>query len=539
MSTSQEILSDLREQLENKFKQREALLGQLSLLDVTVDKYDSLLSNMDKDALEVVRIINEAILPVKQAYDARIAAGCRSNLSWQITETWTTNVFFTGFLNYTPVTYYKYEVKKDPTAYSFTPYRGLKYYRKPLNRDYGANLITSFYGSVSTGSSVISIINGEQISNLIQVGDNIVDNIDNPIYFSPTNIPSVTGFGFTDGVGIVTTLVGGISTGSTIFAHYGAGISSTGISTGMSFERVGVVTASIVGFGSTSFNITYLDTNGEFITTSQPCNSIILSSPASQGLNEGIFTVGIATQFPAIFISTSSLGINTNTYLNVIRLGDIDVEFDYTQNPSEPLTIGIINASSVGLGHSILFDASGNSSADQSWRPSLSYVDPSTNQVVNPEPSVGAGRAEYYTGTLQWPIIKKSAVVGFSTVYYFDYAPEGTTITTTNSSIGSTLSGIAYTTKASNGIDPNGTTCQQLAQNITNAINNMNSVISSNSSKVEPVLNATKALRSNRDRKELQLWSILQAIGSVTEDIKRLEQDIDSITNLDFSPYET
>lgn len=539
MSTSQEILSDLQEQLDNKLTQREALLGQLSLLDVTVDKYDSLLANIDKDALDVIDLINDAILPVKQAYDARIAAGCRSNLSWQVVETWSTNIFFTGILGYSPVTYYKYEVKKDPNAYSYTPYRGLKFYRKPLNRDYGANLITSFYGSVSTGSTVVSIINGDQISNLIQVGDSIVDNIDNPIYFSPTNIPSVTGFGFTSGVGIVTTLVGGISTGSTIFAHYGAGISSSGISTGMSFECVGIVTASIVGFGSTSFNITYLDTNGEYITTSQPCNSVILSNPASTGINESTFTVGIATQFPAIFISTSSLGIDTNAYLNVIRLGDIDVEFDYTQNPSEPLSIGVINSSTVGVGHSIIFDASGNPSDSQSWRPSLSYVDPSTNQVVNPEPSVGAGRAEYYVGTLQWPIIRKTAVVGFSTVYYFDYAPEGTTITTTNPSIGSTLSGIAYTSRASNGIDPNGTTCQQLAQNITNAINNMNNVISSNSSKIEPLLNATKALRANRDRKELQLWSILQAVGSVTEDIKRLEQDIESIINLDFSPYET
>lgn len=537
MSNSQEILSDLEEQLADKKKQREVLLGQLSLLDVSIDKYDSLIANVDKDSLSIISTINDAILPVKQAYDARIAAGCRSDLSWEIVDTWTVNAFFANiFGQQAQYTYYKYQVTKNPDTYSFTPYRGLKYYQKPLNRDYGANIITNFYGSVSTGSTVIAITNGQPISNLIQVNDRVIDNVDNPILFSSTNIPFITGFGVTSGVGIVTTLVGGISTGSTIFAHYGPGISSTGISTGMSFEKVGIVTASIVGFTSTSFNITYMDNDGNFITTSQPCNGIVLSSPASVGLNEGTFTVGIATQFPAIFISTSSLGIDTNAYLNVLRLGDIDVEFDYTQNPSEPLSIGTINQSTVGVGHSLLYDASGNPSGTQTWRPSTSYVDPSTNQVVNPEPSVGSGRAEYYIGTLQWPVIRTSAIVGFTTVYYNVYAPEGTTVTVGG---GVTSVGFGYTDRASNGIDPNGSTCQQLAQNITNAINNMNNVISSNSSKIEPLINATKSLRSNRDRKELQAWSILQAIGSITEDIQRLEQDVQSLRNLDFSPYET
>lgn len=537
MSNSQEILSDLEEQLVDKKKQREVLLGQLSLLDVSIDKYDSLVANIDKDALTIISTINAAILPVKEAYDARIAAGCRSNLYWELVDTWTVNTFYANIFGQpSQYTYYKYQVKKDPNAYSFTPYRGLKYYQKPLNRDYGANIVTNFYGSVSTGSTVVSIINGDSISNLIQVGDRVIDNVDNPVLFSSTNIPYITGFGVTSGVGIVTTLVGGISTGSTIFAHYGSGISSVGISTGMSFEKVGIVTASIVGFTSTSFNITYMDNNGNYITTSQPCNGIVLSSPASVGLNEGVFTIGVATQFPAIFISTSSLGIDTNAYLNVLRLGDIDVEFDYTQNPSEPLSIGIINQSTVGVGHSLLYDASGNQSSTQTWRPSTSYVDPSTSQVVNPEPSVGSGRAEYYIGTLQWPVIRTSAIVGFTTVYYNTYAPEGTTITV---GIATTSVGFGYTDKASNGIDPNGSTCQQLAQNITNAINNMNSIINSNSSKIEPLINATKSLRSNRDRKELQAWSILQAIGSITEDIQRLEQDVQSLRNLDFSPYET
>lgn len=527
MTASQEILSDLEEQLANKTNQRNALIGQLGLLDVSIDKYDDLIVNIDKDCLDIISIINQAILPVKQAYDARVAAGCVSNLAWYLVETWD------NFSEYNDTTYYKYEVKKNLNTYSSIPYRGQKYYRKPLNRDYGANIIASFYGSVSIGSTIITITNQIPIPSTIRIGDKIIDNIDNPNLFSSTNIPSITGFGVTSGVGIVTTLVGGISTGSTIFAHYGAGISSVGLNTGMSFNYVGVVTSSIVGFGTTTFNITYLNSNGVYVTNTEICNSLILSSPAVQGLNEGTFTVGISTQLPAIFISTSSLGIDTNVYLSAFRIGDIDVEFDYRQNPSEPLSIGIINQSSLGFGHSVFLDVSGNQSNVQNWSPSSSYID-SSNNIVNPEPLVGAGKAEYYIGTYQWPtltICTGDEIPDCTT----NFASEGQVAIT--SSTNSSSIGYAYTSSV--GINTNGSTCLQLTQNINDAISNMNSILTQNSSKIQPLINATKTLRSNRDTKELQAWSILQALGSITEEIKRLESDIDALRNLDFSPYET
>lgn len=535
MTASQEILSDLEEQLANKTNQRNALIGQLGLLDVSIDKYDDLIISIDKDCLDIISIINQAILPVKQAYDARVAAGCVSNLAWNLVETWDANAFGSGRFGFNnEITYYKYEVQKNSNTYSSIPYRGEKYYRKPLNRDYGANIIASFYGSVSIGSTVVTITNGSQIPSTIQVGDKIIDNIDNPNLFSSTNIPSITGFGVTSGVGIVTTLVGGISTGSTIFAHYGAGISSVGLNTGMSFNYVGVVTSTIVGFGTTSFNVTYLNQNGVYVTSTESCNSLILSSSASQGLNEGTFTIGIATQFPAVFISTSSLGIDTNVYLSVFRLGDIDVEFDYRQNPSEPLSIGIVNQSTLGVGHSVFLDISGNPSPTQNWSPSSSYIDPSTNQVVNPEPLVGGGKAEYYIGTYQWPTLTTCTgdEIPFCST---NFASEGQVAITSSTS----SNAIGYSYSSSVGINTNGATCLQLTQNINNAISNMNAVLAANSSKIQPLINATKSLRSNRDTKELQAWSILQALGSITEEIQRLEGDIDALRNLDFSPYET
>lgn len=534
MSFSRDIIQDLQNELQSKKDQKAALLSQLTLLDARIDKYDELISNIDEDALKIIDIINPKVTAVKAAYDARIAANCKSDLIWEKTEEFEPP-YYRG-LNVNDKLY-RYEVKKNSNTYSFTPYRGLKYYQKPLNRDYGANIITTFNGSISTGSTVLTILdNNTSLTQTIQIGDTIVDNLDNPLIFSSTNLPSVIGFGTTSAVGIVTTLVGGISTGSTIFAHYGPGISSVGIDTGMFFECVGIVTTTIVGFGTTTFTINALNQNGVYEPYSIPCDSIVLKDPAVKGTIEEIFTVGILTTYSSMFISTVSLGNTANSVFTVIRPGDIDTNFDYRQNPSNPLNIGIINSSTVGVGHSIALDASGNPNETVSWNSGSSYFDFSTNTQVNPEPLIGGGRADYYIGTNAWPVIitcvenPSTEIVSCSSTI----VPEGTVAITSSTSpagIGSTNS---YP-----GVDPNGTLCNQLQTNIDTALADLDLTLSQYESQINPLVNATKALRGDRDRKELQAWSILQALGSITEDIKRLETDIQSLINTDFSSYET
>jgi hypothetical protein len=533
MTISREIISELQLELISKKTQRDALLNQLTLIDVNIDKEDNLISKIDSDALRIINIINEKIPPIKQAYDARISSGCRSDLAWVLVDAWEppSYTLFGGSIN----RYYKYEVKKNSNTYSFTPYRGLKYYQKPLNRDYGSNIITTFSGSTSVGSTAIAILdNNSQLTQNIQPDDIIVDSISNPTIFSPTNLPKFVGFGTINAVGIVTTLGGGISTGSTIFAHYGPGISTIGVNTGMSFECVGIITTTIVGFGTTTFPVTFLNGTGEYETTEVPCNSLILNDAAPIGTIENIFTVGIITTYSAAFISTVSLASTTNNTFTVLRIGDIDTNFDYLQNPLEPLNIGVINSSTVGIGHSIFLDISGNSSQTQTWSPSSSYFDSSTNTQINPEPLVGGGKVEYYIGTLLWPSIIKCSGAFPSISCTSTIAPEGTVAITSSSnpiSLG--------TTSRFPGIDPTGTLCNQLQQNIDNAIEDLNNVIAQYQSQIEPIINATKTLRRDRDRKELQAWSILQALGSITEEIKRLESDISTLDNIDFSPYES
>lgn len=528
MTFSQEIIKDLQDELNSKKNQKEALLSQLSLLDVRIDKYDSLISNIDKDALIPIDIINTKVNALKQAYDARITANCRSNLGWVLVEEWEPS-YYRGSVVSSSI-YYKYEVQK--VGKSSTPYRGLKYYQKPLNRDYGANIITTFTGTISVGSTVLTILdNNSQVSLLSQVGDLVVDNLDNPAVFSKSNLPSIVGFGTTQVVGIVTTLVGGISTGSTIFAHYGPGISTIGIDTGMLFECVGVVTSTVVGFGTTTFPVQFLNEDGFYETSQVPCDSVILNSPAVNGVIEAVFTVGIVTSASSILLSTEAVGSATSTLFTVIRQGDIDTNFDYRQNPFDPLNIGIINSSTTGVGHSISLDISGNPAETQTWSSNSSYFDTSTNTQVNPEPLVGAGKAEYYEGTFSWPGITTCNNLGICSIRR---VPEGTVAITTGS--------IETTALATTSVGPaiiGSKSCSQLDSDINTAIADLNTAISQYQSQIEPLINTTRALRQDRDRKELQAWSILQALGSVTEEIQRLETDINSLVNTNFSPYES
>ena len=114
-------------------------------------------------------------------------------------------------------------------------------------------------------------------------------------------------------------------------------------------------------------------------------------------------------------------------------------------------------------------------------------------------------------------------------------APEGTTV---RINVNSTRNIISYTSVYP-GVDPNGTVCNQLQQNIDTSLVELQQTLDTYQEEINSLVSATRALRSDRDRKELGSWSILQALGSITDDIERLETDINSLINIDFSLYET
>ena len=87
MSFKQDILDDLQRSVKLKEDSRAGILDQLALSDVKIDKMDALIANVDKKIPPLIDEINNVITEIKEAHDARITAGCRSDLTWEVTET--------------------------------------------------------------------------------------------------------------------------------------------------------------------------------------------------------------------------------------------------------------------------------------------------------------------------------------------------------------------------------------------------------------------------------------------------------------------
>jgi hypothetical protein len=84
---STNFIAEQQEELDYKTAEVQMIKDQLTLMDVKIDRYDTIIGNIDKQIIPLVDEINVAITSVKTAYDNRIAAGCRSDLYWEETST--------------------------------------------------------------------------------------------------------------------------------------------------------------------------------------------------------------------------------------------------------------------------------------------------------------------------------------------------------------------------------------------------------------------------------------------------------------------
>jgi hypothetical protein len=549
MGASKDIIDDLKKELKSKIEQRETILDQLQLLDVSIDKYDTILKNMDREVLELTKPINDVANEVKAAYDARISADCRTRLVWKLLSTTQVRSTLSGGIGFISVSLY--EVVINESTESFTPYDGIKYYQKPSNRDYGSAIVSEFSGNISQGSSVIAVnIPNQSVLNPlsgIKIGDTITDSLDSPTIFNLGNLPTVTGFGKTESIGIVTSLVGGIFTSGVTFFQFGSGLLDE-VQEGMLLLHPGVPSetgqivpvlqenTTIVGFGTGEYPVQYFDENGDLVSSTIPCNTVTIDKPALRVLDEGEFTVGIVTTFDAIFISTTGNQNATGAQFIAIRTDDrdaIDADFDPTSSPNSPVKIGSIGKGSFGIGSSVFYDFSGNPSETQKWRPENARDEVRTGKnqdiiVIEEvkEPLVGAGAALYNIGTTQWPTKTISTLQGGSV----SYASLGTKVRASPGSIS-----VSYASQPPGGFPSN---CGQLSNAISNAESQYSNIVSSNRSSAQRIVEQTASLRKERDKKERRAYSLLQASSSLRADIAELRTTLRKLDGVDFSPYE-
>ena len=542
-STSAGIIQSLKDDKQSKIKQRESTRDLLLLLDVNIDGYDKLIVNMDKPIPGLLQQINEKITAVKTSYEQRIAAGCLSDLKWVKTNEVTRSVLFfnaTSGSTYYPgsvdVVYKYWQVQKDPNQYEQINYYGAKYYKRPHNRDYGANLVKEIpNASVGIGSTYIIVLNSNipLALNGLQIGDTISDDLENPTLFQVGNLPEIVGFGSTGILGFSTTFGGTISLGSTILLHTGSGVVTTGISTGDPIIRVGVTSSDtlVVGFGTTTTTQEILNDAGESGIATATVNTIILSKPSIATTSVSSFGVGITTFYPTIFISTTTPSLANNISFVVIRPdADIDQNFNFNLNGSSPVEIGLLkDESKVGYGHTLQIINNGAPDIISQWK-----------DVIDPEPAVGAGYAPYYEGALSWPgqnIPVYGGIGGTSIVgYAFTYRPEGYQVVI---GIGLTTAQPALATTSTKPVGAaDNATCNTYTANIVTAESQLAAIIAQNQPKLNYYANASDALRDVRDEKEIRAFSLKRGLGFLTNEIVTLTNQISILESVDFTEFE-
>jgi hypothetical protein len=543
------IIADHQKELDRKLAEIEMIKDQLTILDVKIDRFDILIQNIDKEIIPLVDEINGAIASVKNAYDDRIAAGCKSDLYWE-------EIGKKEYKNGDSDSYDTiYECKKNPNVRTNYGYYGAKYYRKPQNQDYGANIVKEFLGTISVGSTSLAITSIDGASNL-QVGDTITDNIDNPTVFSSSNLPSIVGFGTTSIVGTYTQFGGSINSGSTIIAH--TGIGTTGdINIGDTINLSGILTTrtTVVGFGTTTATQTVWNPNyggpgvGSMVSVSVSVSSLIVSGIAIGSTTNGKFTVGILSTFPSVILSGTSIKTATNTNFTDIRTTQTQATtFDYSNNPIDPVTVGIIRNDTLGLGHKLVRVNDGSPVGPFQWKEVMTsiFADKTDIQLNDterylkatyPEPRCGASSATYYPGNNSWP-------VSFAYTYEDDgYPPSG--ISSSYAKEGDVINvGLGSTTPSGKGtvgissLNPSAGTCTSLDVAITAAETIRDEIIARNTPKIDSLIASSSTLRSIRDKMEGQAFAVLQGRVHGDVEINKLKAELAELRSKDLKKYE-
>jgi len=541
---STHFIAEQQEELDYKIAEVQMIKDQLTLMDVRIDRYDTIISNIDKQIIPLINEINVAITSVKTAYDNRIAAKCKNNLYWQLTSTQSYSGRYAAQETI-------YTCKKNPSVGINSGYYGAKYYRRPQNQDYGSNIVREFLGTIGSGSTVLAVFGIIGAQN-ISVGDNIVDNIDNPVIFSTANLPIIVGFGTTSIAGVTTDFGGSVSSGSTIIANVGVG-STVGINTGDSITLSGILTTGtkVVGFGTTTITVNNIwnPGTGTFITTSATAKSLIISIPAV-GTGTGTFKVGALVTYPTLILSTPAQIAGNNTNFTNIRTTQTDsTTFDYSNNPIDPVTIGIMDSGTIGLGHKLVRVNNGSPIGPFQWQEVMTseFANKSDSQLNDsekylrttyPEPPCGASYAEYYPGDTSWPTINTYGydISGTRTSSSSSYAQEGDTVVV---GFGLTIPfDIGTTSTKPPGAASNSDCTNIYDAAITAAEASRNAIIAKNLPIIDSLINASSPLRDMRNTMESRAFAMLQGRVYADTEVNKLKGNIKILQTTDYRSFE-
>ena len=612
MSLTTEMQGKIYASLNNAYEQVEFFQDEVVLLDNDKSDWDNAIFKVDSELYGEIQIVNRAIDDVKDAYQDHFTGvtSCRSDLFWMAVDKNTAgdlqyqmlcvklnpngytdivekcpisgnlvginpstgigSTFFyyldpsSGILTTSPTnavtgaeqgTTDSFEHNADTFRFGFAPknYYGLKYYVDPYQKDIGDTFVTSFIGTISAGSNLLTVMS--------PVGSTGQDPGMSPIYKTGQLVVCDD-----DAVLTTPTKIIGINTGSADLAQIpttgAAGVVTTNVSTVNVLTIDPVAGLGVSAFDSISFSvldnpstgpvgsINDVTSNGEVYKPSQkyhavPCTSNLGGEGATFAVftnaSGGIATTGISTITGGvapdiigagglgysvgerITIAGTSIGMGAGTTANDVTftLRNIqDGRFRYAfllhedpiywPKPSDPQTVGIMQTSNIGIGGRITLDNSGDPKGSQSWDPALEGVelpmDPTNYRILTKvvAPSVGADKS-------YWKVGFQTAPNNPGSIYN---AYEGQDIGYVEPSDFSSL----LVTLSACSSDSN--------TNISNAIGILTTKEASftnQDGRNKIMVDATNALRVERNELCMRIWGNRTALGDLNNSITRLE----------------
>jgi hypothetical protein len=160
------VNDDLKAKLDGSYSAIEDSTEAIIETDATKGAYDDIITSLDVDIFNEIQSVNSNIVDVASAYQDRINVGCRTDVFWRLTgtagTTYTlvaTQLSLAGYAGTLPsveyfngvgfVTYSNYSTFGFSTESAY----GVKYYNEPVTEDFEDTFVTSFIGTISTGSN--------------------------------------------------------------------------------------------------------------------------------------------------------------------------------------------------------------------------------------------------------------------------------------------------------------------------------------------------------------------------------------------------
>ena len=616
MSLTTEMQQKIFESLNDGYGQVKFFQDSVVILDNDKSDWDNAIFKLDSELFGEIQIVNRAIDDVKDAYNDRLSGvgSCKSDLFWVAynydsiedeydlvcakingngyTDLMTQlgadfpsanlvgvgSTFFNyilpsangvggiGVLTTSPTnavtgaeqgTTNSFTHDENTFRFGFEPknYYGLKYYVDPYQLDIGDTFVTSFIGTITSGSNSLTVMS--------PVGSTGQDPSVSPIYQTGQIVTCDK-----DGVFSSTTKIVGINTGTADLAQIpttgAAGVVTTNVSTVNILSVNPAAGAGVSAFESISFSvldnpttgpvglISDVTSNGEVYKANQKYHAVPSTSNFSgegatfsvfTNASGGIATVGISTTTGGVaidIIGAGGLGYSNGDIITIagtsIGAGTTvdDLSFSvktiqdgrfrfgfilhddpsYWPQPNDPQTVGIMQTANIGIGGRISLDNSGDPKGSQSWDPQLDGytipMDPSNPRIltrVDP-PTVGADKAFWRVGFQTAPARSKPG--GVPPIK----AHEGETL-------GS---------QAISAIENHLATLSACDASLDNTINNAIGILTTKEASFTDedgrnnlLVDATNALREERNDLCMRIWGNRTAIGDLNNKITRLE----------------